>query len=274
MRYLGVSRDELFSPNRAEGDSAIFRAVALELERRGNQVISMTEKELVSKGIPCDIDGIFQMARSKEALDVLKTASVPVTNSVWGVRNCGRTAQIGLLGGPVIIPDTNAAPITILPEGWRNYPCWLKRGDSHAIEQDDVQFIREYGQLMASLRGFAERGIKQYVIQAHVKGWVVKFYGVRGYGLADCYAASAENGKFGLERYNDQPDQASVDFITLTDLAEQAAKMLEVEIYGGDAVVGPDGEITFIDFNDWPSFRTCTVGAAQKIADLIISKNR
>ena len=274
MRYLGVSRDELFSPNRAEGDSAIFRAVALELERRGNQVISMTEKELVSKGIPCDIDGIFQMARSKEALDVLKTASVPVTNSVWGVKNCGRTAQIGLLGGPVIIPDTVAAPITILPEGWRNYPCWLKRGDSHAIERDDVLFIREYGQLMASIRGFAERGIKQYVIQAHIKGWVVKFYGVRGYGLTDCYAASIDNGKFGLERYNDQPDQASVDFKTLTDLAEQAARMLEVEIYGGDAVVGPDGEFTFIDFNDWPSFRTCTVGAAQKIADLIISKNR
>ena len=34
----------------------------------------------------------------------------------------------------------------------------------------------------------------------------------------------------------------------------------------------PDGTVTIIDFNDWPSFRTCTVGAAQKIADLIMNK--
>ena len=272
MRYLGISRAELYSPNRASGDAAIFRAVVAELERRGNKVTCMTEEELVSKGIPLGIDGIFQMARSKEALDVLEHASVPVTNSVWGVRNCSRTTQVGLLGGPVNIPDTIAAPITILPEGWRNYPCWLKRGDSHAIEQDDVQFISEYGQLMTAIRGFADRGIEQYVIQQHIKGWVVKFYGVRGYGLTDCYAAGTKDGKFGLERYNDQPDQASVDMKALTDMAEHAAKMLEVDIFGGDAVVGPDGQITIIDFNDWPSFRTCTVGAAQKIAELIISK--
>ena len=59
----------------------------------------------------------------------------------------------------------------------------------------------------------------------------------------------------------------------LTALAERAAGMLGVDVYGGDAVVGPDGSITLIDFNDWPSFRTCTVGAAQKIADMILRKS-
>jgi hypothetical protein len=58
----------------------------------------------------------------------------------------------------------------------------------------------------------------------------------------------------------------------LTAVAERVSALLGVDVYGGDAVVGDDGKITIIDFNDWPSFRTCTVGAAQKIADLIMSK--
>ena len=37
MRYLGVSRAELYSPNRVSGDTAVFRAVASELERHGHE---------------------------------------------------------------------------------------------------------------------------------------------------------------------------------------------------------------------------------------------
>ena len=105
-----------------------------------------------------------------------------------------------------------------------------------------------------------------------MKGWIVKFYGVRGGGLTDCYASSAADGKFGLERYNDSPEQAYVDVEGLTAVAERAADLLGVDVYGGDAIVGPDGTVTIIDFNDWPSFRSCTVGAASRIAELIISK--
>ena len=272
MKYLGVSRAEMFSPGRVSGDAAVFRAVASELERRGHDVACMTEQELVPNGITCGLDGIFQMARSGEALDMLEKTDVPVINTPQAVRNCSRTGQVSLLGGLGCIPDTDVRPITVMPDGWRKFPCWLKRGDSHALEQDDVRYILDYGELMEALRNFADRGIGQYVLQAHVRGWLIKFYGVRGLGLTDCYAATAGNGKFGLERYNDQPDQASVDVDALTALAERAAGMLEVDVYGGDVVVGPDGELTIIDFNDWPSFRTCTMGAAQKIADLIIGR--
>ncbi len=122
------------------------------------------------------------------------------------------------------------------------------------------------------MRSLSERGISECVIQAHVRGWVVKFYGVRGYGLTDCYAATAREGKFGLERFNDQPQSGSVDMDLLTAVVERASDILGVDVYGGDAVAGPDGDITLIDFNDWPSFRTCTVGAAQKIARLIMDK--
>ena len=272
MRYLGVSRAERFSPNRVGGDTAVFHAVVAELERCGNEVLCMTEQELVEKGIPCDINGIFQMARSGEALAVLEKADIPVTNTVQAVLNCRRAQQTSLLSDSGLIPESLICRTVGVPLGWNTFPCWIKRADSHAVDRDDVQFVQDAGECNNAMLGFSERGIKESVLQAHSKGWLVKFYGLRGLGLVDCYAASAKDGKFGLERYNDHPDQASVDMDALAAVAESASDLLGVDVYGGDALVGEDGRITIIDFNDWPSFSTCTVGAAQKIAQLIMSK--
>lgn len=272
MRYLGVSRAELYSPGRVSGDTDVFRAVAAELEHHGNEVVCMTEQDLVCNGIPARVDGVFQMARSREALAVLDGARIPVINSVQAVRNCGRAAQTELLQGTGLIPESIICSTAGVPDGWKRYPCWIKRADSHAVEQDDVQYVENAAQCAVAMQGLAERGLDECVLQAHAKGWLVKFYGVRGMGLTDCYAASPSDGKFGLERYNDQPDCASVDFQALTAVAERISEILGVDIYGGDAVVGADGAITVVDFNDWPSFRSCTVGAAQKIATLIMKK--
>jgi len=272
MRYLGISRAELFSPNRMEGDAAVFRAVAAELERNGHILTCMTEEELIRRGIPQGIDGIFQMARSREALAVLGQADVPVTNTVQAVLNCGRASQTRILLDAGLIPDSVICSTAGVPEVWDRYPCWIKRADSHAVEQDDVRFLHDAAECAAAICGFAGRGIEECVLQNHVRGWLVKFYGVRGFGLTDYRAATAKEGKFGLERFNDRPEQACVDVEDLTSAAERASELLGVEIYGGDAVVSPEGKVTVVDMNDWPSFRTCTVGAARKIAELIMSK--
>ena len=272
MRYLGVSRAEAYSPNRVSGDAAVFRAVASQLERHGHQVVCMTEQELIQNGIPAEVEAIFQMARSREALDLLAASGLPVTNTVQAVINCGRAAQTALLQGTGLIPESVICSTRELPAGWNIYPCWIKRPDSHSVIQDDVQYIRNTRECQAALHSFAERGIGECVLQAHLPGWVVKFYGVRGAGLTDCYASTLKDSKFGQESYNDDPDSASVDIDRLTAVAERASELLGTDVYGGDAVVGPDGTVTIIDFNDWPSFRTCTVGAAQKIAELIMNK--
>ena len=224
------------------------------------------------KSVPDGIDGVFQMARSREALSLLDQVSVPVTNTVQSVYNCFRAPQTALLNGTGLIPDSIICSTDEIPQGWNKYPCWIKRADSHALDKDDVQYIHDSDKLGTAMRSLSERGISECVIQAHVRGRVVKFYGVRGYGLTDCYAATAREGKFGLERFNDQPQSGSVDMDLLTAVVERASDMLGADVYGGDAVVGPDGDITLIDFNDWPSFRTCTIGAAQKIARLIMDK--
>ena len=274
MRYLGVSRAEFYSPNRVTGDGAVFLSVCSAIERQGHSVIRISESELVKSGLPAGIDGIFQMARSREALALLETAAVPVTNTVKAVRNCDRAAQTRILLDTGLIPDSIVCPTTAVPAGWNCYPCWVKRADSHAVRQDDVQFVGSAAECAAAIQGLAGRGIGECVIQNHVKGWLVKFYGIKGYGLIDCHAATLKESKFGQEQYNDHPNLASVDLDALTAVAERASGILGVDIYGGDAVVGQDGKITIIDFNDWPSFRTCTQGAALRIAELIMSKKR
>lgn len=274
MRILGISRAELFSPNRITGDRAVFQAVASELKSRGYEVICISEDELIEKGIPAGTDSIFQMARSGKAISVLGQVTIPVTNTVQAVKNCSRALQISILQGTGLIPESIISTTDAVPSRWNIYPSWIKRADSHAVESGDVKYVHDQAECAAAIKGFSERGIRECVLQAHVQGWIVKFYGVKGYGLVDCYTATEKDGKFGLERYNDSPDAASVDFSLLASAAGKAAGLLGVEVYGGDAVVGPDGTISIVDMNDWPSFRTCTVGAAQKIADLIIGKLR
>ena len=43
-----------------------------------------------------------------------------------------------------------------------------------------------------------------------------------------------------------------------------------MKVYGGDCIVGEDGNIRIIDFNDWPSFAPCRNEAAPFIAKSIV----
>jgi hypothetical protein len=47
---------------------------------------------------------------------------------------------------------------------------------------------------------------------------------------------------------------------------------MNVIMYGGDCIVGPDGKLTIIDFNDWPSYAPCAVEAAPYIAKRVITE--
>ncbi len=273
MRYLGVSRGEIYSPNRKDADNAVFQGVVRELESHGHTVECMTEAELCQKGIPDGLDGIFQMARSTQALSILAGAKVPVTNSVPGVINCRREQQTVILQDCGYVPDSVVADTGMgVPSGWNSWPCWVKRGDAHAIMESDVCHVADAQECQAVISGFASRGITTCVLQQHVPGWILKFYGVKGFGIIDSFAQNAAQGKFGLERYNDEPACGSVDMAQLEEAVQTVSGLLGTHVYGGDAVVLPGGDIRIIDFNDWPSFGTCTSRAAQMIASVIMDK--
>ena len=51
-----------------------------------------------------------------------------------------------------------------------------------------------------------------------------------------------------------------------------AAETLGLYIYGGDAIISPDGGIAIIDINDWPSFAPVREEASREIAKLVHRK--
>ena len=53
---------------------------------------------------------------------------------------------------------------------------------------------------------------------------------------------------------------------TLTGAAFHAAEALGVDVFGGDAIIGPDGSATIIDLNAWPSYARFRPAAAAAIA--------
>ena len=108
----------------------------------------------------------------------------------------------------------------------------------------------------------------------HVEGDLVKFYGVAGTPFFHCTLPTAEGGfsKFGLETHNGRPQGHPYDAEALKATTDRLALASGMPIYGGDAVVRPDGSTALIDFNDFPSFSGCTQAAAKAIADHVAAR--
>jgi hypothetical protein len=130
---------------------------------------------------------------------------------------------------------------------------WIKRPDVHATQNGDVLRVERWQDLNSSLTRLRMRGMKQAVFQRHVEGDEVKFYAVNGKRLFWPY-------------YPRECEGYPFDEKALRTLADRAAQALGLTIYGGDAIISPDGEITLIDLNDWPSFAPCRGAAAGAIA--------
>ena len=111
-----------------------------------------------------------------------------------------------------------------------------------------------------------QRGITDVVTQAHVKGDVVKFYGVEGTGFFRYYYSGDDTEtKFGDEERNGKPRYYSFSSSNLQADAEKLACLLQTPVYGGDAIIQEDGCYVIIDFNDFPSFSRCREEAAKAI---------
>jgi D-alanine-D-alanine ligase-like ATP-grasp enzyme len=55
----------------------------------------------------------------------------------------------------------------------------------------------------------------------------------------------------------------------LRAVVRRAAALSCLDVYGGDAIVTPEGRLVLIDLNAWPSFALVRDEAAQHIADQI-----
>jgi hypothetical protein len=260
-RCWGIYRERPHSPGRVDDDAAILDAVA----------VALPDYDLVAEVLPAGAAGaafaspgagIFAMCEQDGIIRRLAEAAqagVPVVNTPQAVRNTyrRRTAELFALWSvpsPVSrIVDTRA------PAAAPGTPVWIKRPDFHATQTGDVVFADSDAQWRSALAGFAKRGIDAVVVQAHIPGDLVKFYGVAGGG--------ADPAWFHWFYHKDQR-LAGHPFTreALQRAAFAAAGALGAEVFGGDAIVGADGAPQIIDLNAWPSFALCRAEAAAAIA--------
>ncbi len=262
-KVIAIYRAEKFSPNSVEKDKAIMDAVCSRLQAKGHETTAVKEEQLGECG---HADMILTMGRLSSTLNFLEEQQrlgTTVINSPEGVRACAR-ANIDSVMRSNGIP---VAPLT------GNSGYWIKRGDEAAQSKDDVVFAADETERDNKIAVFAARGITQIVVTAHVKGDLVKFYGVRGTDFFRTYYPGDDGvSKFGDERVNGKPAHYEFETAHLKADAEKAASLINIDIYGGDCIVREDGSYAIIDFNDWPSFSRCREEAAEAMAEIICKK--
>lgn len=279
MKVIGVSRGARYSPNHVGNDAAIFNQVMDCLGAAGCMVERYSEQEFLSVPMPDVPTIVVGMARDAHTLSKLhqwEEAGIEVVNSPRGVENCvrrpmtERLLQHGIPHPASWILSTAGADCSCL-----TFPCWVKRGDAHAMVKEDVSYAATAVQVGDILDGFRQRGIATAVVNEHLQGDLVKFYGVQDSPFFHWfYPSSGLHSKFGLEAINGMAKGYPFEVNVLKRCADDAARVLDVPIYGGDAVVMADGGIKLIDFNDWPSFAPCREEAGVAIARYVLERMR
>lgn len=272
MQVIGIQRDERFSPNSVEKDLAILKAV---VEPLGGRIVPEARFLAFSEDSENSEDSeisvflkqsaaslIFSMARLPETLARLRTMKrqgARVLNPAEGVEACQRSRLVEAMQA-MNIPQPPAEG----PDGY-----WIKRGDGAAQSKVDVCFCEDATALAKAKEAFRLRGIEDMVVQAHVPGDLVKFYGVEGTGFFRVYYPGDDGQtKFGDEARNGRPQHFAFSEAALKAEADRLAKAVCTPIYGGDAIIRENGSFVLIDFNDWPSFSRCRDDAAAAIRHL------
>ncbi|MEG1684428.1 MAG: hypothetical protein RR319_00575 [Bacteroides sp.] len=271
---IGISRGDEFSPNHVDNDAAIYNKVVQCLQQLSYRVECFTEKEFVAKHISADV--IFDMARDRKTINRLKELEKQgslVINSAFGIDNCVRKAMTeqliknGIPHPKSSIISTDSTSIDSWIKQWTGNAVWIKRGDSHAMVKQDVCYVDSPENAYRVLKDFNERSIPTAVINEHLKGDLIKFYGIQDSSFFYWfYPAPCSHSKFGLEIINGEPKGFPFSEEALTTYCKQASCTLNVPIYGGDCIVNEKGDIQIIDFNDWPSFARCREEAGESIA--------
>lgn len=278
FEIAGIMRAGAYSPNHIGNDAAIFNAVAEQLRKRGCIVTVYSEEQFNSGLVKERI--ILNMCREQQSikrLQEMEDEGCIVINSGYGIENCTRERMTRILMGhgipypDSIIVNTNEAVIGELKDAGINN-CWIKRGDFHAMHKEDVSYVRHAEEAQEVLQEYFFRGIKRAVINKHLVGDLIKFYGMYGSPFFFWfYPFDDGHSKYGLEAINGKSKGIDFDIEYLKSICNQAAEALDVKIYGGDCIVSPEGDIRIIDFNDWPSFAPCRNEAAPFIAKCVLN---
>lgn len=275
LSIAGILRSPSYSPNHIGSDMAILNSVCAALRKRGYRVSVHSEAELMA-GQADGAQVVVNMCREQAALarlQQMEDAGALVINSAYGIENCKRgrmaprllTAGVGYVDSVTV--STDLSVVDTLQRMHINR-CWVKRADFHSMHKEDITFARSADMAQEVLQEYFLRGIGTAVIERHMEGNLVKFYGVRSTGFFRYHYP------LGIDQLDAQSAQPVYEFDhqALAAAAERAANLLGVDIYGGDCMVGADGTCTIINFNDWPSFSPFRAEATKAIAKLVLTR--
>lgn len=271
----GIYRELAHSPGRETDDTEILRATARRLGAEGLTVEVKTAEEVKEDGgdvpplvfVMCERPGILSKLEAWERRGVTLVNS---PEAIWNTYRDRMLAAFHRAGVPFpesrLVPTGAPAP-TDAPGGFQT-GLWVKRGDVHNTQAGDVVFAADRSTVEDALSGLARRGIPSAVLQRHVEGDLVKFYGV-------AHPGEEGGGWFQWFYHRDQRlANHPFDPGRLAATARAAAGALGLEVWGGDAIVTAAGEIFVIDVNAWPSFALYREDAAERIAAYLVARLR
>ena len=262
MSLLGIYREPEFSPGRhTSNDALILRLVGQALERLNVPVRLATLDE--ARDNWRDAEGIFSMCQGPDALAELlewKKQGARILNEPAASLRTYRETLVKTLSQQgvrfpksLLLKTDGSADVESARPMLQTGGGWLKRSNVHATRPEDVVRLQNAEDLPRALAAFKERSLPNAILQENIPGDEVKFYAVQG-------------GLFFWPYYPKDCVGYPFDEHALEAIAESAARALNLSVYGGDAIISPDGTITLIDVNDWPSFAPCRGAAAHAIA--------
>ena len=266
-RLIAIYRRASFSPQQhLQNDRAILDSVVGHLLSEGWEALRIDEEDVERARIPAgDLYlNMCQGAAASELLMPLESGGVVVINRPSSVLNCHRHRLVRCLSdGSVPFPRTLLVPsaggvpdpgqLAQLMDGEPTF--WLKRGDVHAEQAEDVLRLTA-ADLPGALSRFMERDIPWAALQRHVPGPVLKFYGLADRSFFRYYGA--QSGPHAPSPPVDEP--------ALIRIAFDAAERLGLSVFGGDVALPQPDRPVLIDLNDWPSFAPYREEAGAAIA--------
>ncbi|MCM1163153.1 MAG: hypothetical protein NC339_02730 [Muribaculaceae bacterium] len=269
IKIAAILRAASYSPNHIGNDAAILNLTCEQLRKRGCEVRTYSEEQLIAGAVGEEY--VIHMCRDRRSFPILQQMEDDgrlVVNSGYGVENCVRERMARILIGSgipypeSIMVDTNQTVASRL-DSMGISRAWIKKGEMYACHKEDVTYVRHSLEAQEMLQEYFLRGIRRAVINRHIDGVKLKFYGVTG---TPWFYHS-----FPLLSPPEGPGPEGFDLEAFKDTCAHAAEALDIIVYGGDAIVSPDGSFTIIDVNDWPTFAPCRNEASAVIARKVLS---
>ena len=259
----GVFRERRFSPKRVREDAAILGLTAERIRRKGFLVQLLQPREMIEAAPPAFTFAMCEGPRYLRVLERWEALGFPVFNHPVATRNCHRWRMLPLVAGAGV-----RVPRFLLLETSQEVRepfdygkgVWIKRWDVQSTRKADVRIFYSRSSLKKAVGELRSRSVKMAVLQQHIPGDLIKFYGIRGTGWYHCLRIPQGEAK----GYPFSPEE-------IHRTGEKAAGKLGLDIYGADLMLTEEGHY-LIDINSWPSFAACREVAAEQIASFLVGQ--